>query len=272
MSRVTQSAVSQQISKLEDELSMELIRRSGGLTVATDAGMAFYNAAKDILLRYEGMLAEIRSAADEVHGTLRVGTIYSVGFYLLDPYIREFMQAHPEVNLHVEYTHWHRINAAVLNNEMDLGIVAFPETHRSIEIIPFINEEMVLVCAPQHRLAAKDTVDPSEISGEDFVAFSESIPTRQYIDRVLKSHKISINIKMEFDNIELLKRSVEINSGISILPKENVQHEVANGRMSAASFSSEKKWVRELGIIRNRTKAPSPAEKLFVRMLRTKPT
>ena len=186
---VSQSAVSQQLAKLERELSTQLISRGGGVIAPTEGGKAFYEGAKTILRQYEQMLGEVKSAADAVRGVLRVGTIYSVGFYLLDPYVRKFLQAHPEVDLHVEYTSWNRIYAAVASGEMDLGVVAFPEKHRSIEIIPFAKEDLGLVCSPKHRLANKGKVEPADLHGEKFVGFHQNIPTRRYIDRMLKRHK-----------------------------------------------------------------------------------
>jgi DNA-binding transcriptional LysR family regulator len=267
---VSQSAVSQQLAKLEQELSTQLISRGGGLVAPTEAGKAFYAGAKAILRRYEQLLGEVKSAADAVRGVLRVGTIYSVGFYLLDPYVRKFLQAHPEVNLHVEYTDWNRIYASVVSGEMDLGVVAYPEKQRSIEIIPFAREELGLVCSPKHRLAKKDHIDVTELHGEKFVGFEPNIPTRRYIDKMLKRAGVEVNIVSEFDNTELLKRAVEINAGVSILPRDNVQREVDYGDLAYAAFSDGDKWVRPLGILRRRGKAPSPAERMFLSILRAK--
>jgi DNA-binding transcriptional LysR family regulator len=267
---VSQSAVSQQLAKLERELSTQLISRGGGLVAPTEAGKAFYAGAKAILRRYEQLLGEVKSAAHAVRGVLRVGTIYSVGFYLLEPYVRRFLQAHPEVNLHVDYTSWTRIYAAVVSGEMDLGVVAYPERHRSIEIIPFAREELGLVCSPKHRLARKHKVEPAELSGENFVAFQENIPTRRYIDRMLKRYGLEVNIVSEFDNTELLKRAVEINAGVSILPGDNVQREVDRGDLAYAAFTDSEGWVRPLGILRRRGKAPGLAERMFLSILRGK--
>jgi DNA-binding transcriptional LysR family regulator len=267
---VSQSAVSQQLAKLERELSTQLISRGGGLVAPTEAGKAFYQGAKAILRRYEQLLGEVKSAVDAVRGVLRVGTIYSVGFYLLDPYVRKFLLAHPEVNLHVEYTSWNRIYAAVVSGEMDLGVVAFPEKHRSVKVIPFAKEELGLVCSPKHRLANKGKVDPADLHGEKFVGFHQNIPTRRYIDRMLKRYKVEVAIVSEFDNTELLKRAVEINAGVSILPRDNVQREVDYGDLVYVPFSDGEKWVRPLGILRRRGKAPGPAERMFLSILRGK--
>ena len=162
---ISQSAVSQQLARLEAAFSTQLLSRSGGLVVPTEAGKAFYRGAKEMLHRYGQMVAEIKSAVDTAAGALRVGTIYSVGLYLLHPYIRRFLQAYPEVNLRVEYTSWDRITAAVLSGEMDLGVVAYPDKHRSIEIIPFMDEKLVVVCSPDHPLASRKPIGPADLAG-----------------------------------------------------------------------------------------------------------
>jgi DNA-binding transcriptional LysR family regulator len=267
---ISQSAVSQQLAKLERDLGVQLISRGGGLVVPTEAGKAFYAGAMEILRRYEQLQGEVRSAADAVRGVLRVGTIYSVGFYLLAPYVRKFLQAHPEVNLHVEYTRWNRIYAAVLSGEMSLGVVACPEKHRSIEIIPLASEELVVVCSPEHRLARRRQLKPEDLAGEKFIAFEENIPTRRHIDRLLKRARVSVDVAMAFDNIDTLKRAVEINAGLSILPREDIHNEVDAGLLCCARFRDRGRWQRPLGVVRRRGKTPSPAERMFVELLAPK--
>jgi DNA-binding transcriptional LysR family regulator len=266
---ISQSAVSQQLAALERELGTQLLSRGGGFVAPTEAGKVFYRGAQDILRRHEAMIGEIRSARDAVHGVLRVGTIYSVGFYLLDPYIREFLRAYPEVELHVEYSRWNRITAAVLSGEMDVGVVAFPERHRGIESISLADEELVLACSPEHRLARYKRVDLARIEGENFIAFEANIPTRRGIDRLLKASRVRVNITMEFDNIETIKRAVEVAAGVSILPRKNIENEVADGHLAFAGIRGDGKWVRPIGILRRRGKVSTPAERLFLALLRS---
>jgi DNA-binding transcriptional LysR family regulator len=267
MNYISQSAVSQQLAKLERELSVQLISRGGGLVAPTEAGRAFYQGCKDIVRRHEQLLGEVRSAADAVRGVLRVGTIYSVGFYLLDAYVREFLQAHAEVNLHVEYTRWNRINAAIVSGEMDLGVVACPEKQRSIEILPLTSEELVVAFSPEHRLAGWERIAVHELEGETVVAFEAGIPTRVFIDRLLKKHGVSVSIEMEFDNIELLKRALEVGSGVGILPLGNIRREADRGDLAYVRLDGDQ-WRRPIAILRRRGKAPSPAERMFLSVLR----
>lgn len=268
---VSQSAVSQQLAKLEKEFGTQLVSRGGGLLAPTEAGKALYQGASEILRRFEQLVGEVRSAADSVRGVLRVGTIYSVGFYLLDPFIRKFLRSHTEVTLHVEYARWNRIYTAVANGEMDLGVVACPEKHRAIEIVPLSSEELVAVFPPNHPLASKSRISASDLKGQRFVAFEANIPTRRQIDKLLHDAGVEVRLAMEFDNIELLKRAVAVGSGISILPLDNVEREASYGELAFAHFKDAENWVRPVGILRRRGKAPGPAERIFLAILRSKP-
>ena len=271
MNMVSQSAVSQQLSRLEKDLSTQLISRGGGLVAPTASGQAFYQGARGILRRYEQLLGEVRSAAHAVRGVLRVGTIYSLGFYLLDPFVRKFLRQHPEANLHVEYTAWNSIYAAVISGEMDLGVVACPQRQRHIEIIPLASEQLVVACSPQHPLAKKPAVMPDDLRGQKFIAFEENIPTRQFIDRLLARCRVAVDVVMQFDNVELLKRSVEVGQGVSILPLENIKREVEHKDLAFVPLRDSTAWKRPVAIIRRRGKAPGPAEKMFLAILRGRP-
>lgn len=268
---ISQSAVSQQLAKLERGLSTQLINRGGGAVVPTEAGKVFYQGAKDILRRHDQLLREVRSATDSVRGTLRVGTIYSVGFYLLDPFIRKFLRSHPEVSLQVEYAPWDRIYSAVMNEEMDLGVVACPEKRRAIEVVPLANEELVAVFPPAHALAKRSRIEPGDLEGEKFIAFESSIPTRRHIDKLLMECGVRPNVVMEFDNIELLKRAITVDAGVSILPRENIVREANYGELAFARFRQGETWFRPVGILRRSGKVTSAAERMFLAILRSRP-
>ncbi len=264
---VSQSAVSQQLAKLERDLALPLITRSGGLVTPTSAGRAFYHGACEIIRRFEQLVGEVRSASDAVRGVLRVGTIYSVGFYLLDPFVRRFLRDHPEVHLHVTYANWNHISAAIISGEMDLGVVACPDVNRSLEMLPLRDEELIAVFPPKHPLARRKTVQAKDLADEAFVAFLANIPTRRHIDKLLKARRVRVRVAMEFDNIELLKRAIMVGSGVSILPRENVETEVSRGDLVCARFKDHAFWARPIGVLRRRGRPPSPAEQMFLDIL-----
>lgn len=266
---VSQSAVSQQLAKLEREMQTQLVNRGSGLVSPTEAGRALYDGSREILRRWEILQSEVRAAADAIRGVLRIGTVYSVGLYQLTPYIRRFLGEHSEVNVRMEYARANQIYAAVASGEMDLGVVAYPEPQRSIEVIPFATDQLVVVMQPGHEFAGREDLEPTELEGQAFIAFSAEIPTRRSIDKLLRASHVHVNIRMEFDNVETLKRAVEIGLGVSILPAKTVETEVRHGELVTVPIrKGGAKWIRPLGILRRRGKAPSPAEGMFLAMFK----
>ena len=125
----------------------------------------------------------------------------------------------------------------------------------------------MLVCSPGHRLAKQSAIDIHGLQMEKFVAFEKDVPTRILIDNILHNYNVTVRVVMEFDNIETVKRAVEINSGISILPKPAILQELANGTLISLPFSNEN-FVRPTGIIVRRDKTFGEAGRYLIELLR----
>jgi DNA-binding transcriptional LysR family regulator len=265
--RVSQSAVSQQLKTLESRFGRRLIERGQGQRLApTEAGRALYVESKAILERFTSLEHRIKHHTQLVSGTLRVATVYSVGLHALPPYVKQFLRAHPQVNVRVEYSRTDKIYDACLDGSIDLGIVAQPLRRAQIEVIPLKPERLVLVCSPEHALAQKRSVPLARIAGEAFVAFDRGVPTRKAIDRLLKEHGVAVNLVTEFDNIETIKRSVEAGLGISILPENTVLNEKRAGLIASVTFS-DGPFVRSVGIIHRKGRELSPAARAFEKLV-----
>ena len=269
MNNVSQSAVSQQLAKLEAIYATQLLSRAGGLITPTEAGRAFYEGARDMLESYEKTGRQVKSAALGRGGSLRVGTIYSVGLYILQPFIRKFIEAHPTIDLVVEYTDWITITESVLRGEMDIGVVAYPEKHRSLQATFFTGEQLVMVCSPKHPLSGRMCIAPADLAGEPIVAFAREIPTRRAIDRTLKRMGVRVDIVAEFDNIDTLKRALEVGVGVSILPKNTIEREVGMRMLIGVPFRDQTKWIRSISLLRRRGGPRTRAQRLFLDVLRT---
>ncbi|MGH9849881.1 MAG: LysR family transcriptional regulator, partial [Blastocatellia bacterium] len=234
---VSQSAVSQQIKSLEQRFDQQLIERGQRKGVApTEAGKIFYAECKQILERFRALEERMRDKSAAIAGTIKVATVYSIGLHELPPYVKEFIKAHPQVKVHIEYSRTDKVYEACLNNAIDFGIVALPLRRPNLAVIPFRDDKLVVVCNPEHPLAKRRRVSLKYLAGEEFIAFERDIPTRKTIDQILKQHKVAVNYVMEFDNIETIKRSVEVGIGISILPETAVFNEVNSGMLVALNF------------------------------------
>jgi DNA-binding transcriptional LysR family regulator len=267
ISNVTQSAVSQQISSLERTFKSLLIERSKKKFRLTREGQALYEYSKQIIQTYESLHSKLQELKDIISGMIRVATIYSIGLHDLPPYIKKFMKSYPTVNVHVEYRRANQVYDDVLSNVVDIGLVAYPVKDSKLEIIPLRKEPLVLICHPQHPFAKQKTVKLKVLAGQKFIGFEPDIPTRKALDKILKEYGVDAQHIMEFDNIETVKRAVEIDAGISIVPQATVAQEIVKQTLAAVSIE-DGDFYRPLAAIYKKNKVLSPAMKQFLTLLK----
>jgi len=264
---VTQSAVSQQISSLERQFKSLLIERSKKKFRLTREGQVLYDYSKQIIGTYDALHSKLQEIKDIISGTIRVATIYSIGLHDLPPYVKRFLKAYPTVNIHVEYRRANQVYEDVLGNVVDLGLVAYPTKDIKLEIIPIKKDPLVLVTHPHHPLAKAKAIKLKAIAGQKFISFEPDIPTRKAIDKVLREHNIEVNHVMEFDNIETVKRAVEIDAGIAIVPLSTITQEVQKQTLASIALD-DADMFRPLAAIYKKSKVLSPAIKQFLAILK----
>jgi LysR family transcriptional regulator, transcriptional activator of the cysJI operon len=267
INQVTQSAVSQQISSLERQFKCLLIERSKKKFRLTREGEVLYDYSKQIVQTYDLLHSKIQEMKDIVAGTIRIATIYSIGLHELPPYIKKLLSGYPSVNVHVEYRRANQVYEDVLGNVVDLGLVSYPEKDSKLEIVPLWKDKLVLICHPLNRIAKAKSIKLSELASQKFIGFEPDIPTRKAIDRILKEHGVSVQHVMEFDNIETVKRAVEIDAGISIVPEATIVQELAKKTLAAVEFQ-DGEFFRPSAAIYKKNKVLSPAMKQFLGILK----
>lgn len=263
---ITQSAVSQQARSMERQLKALLIDRSQKQFQLTREGQRVYDAAKEMLHSFEKMQCELLELKKVISGTIRISTIYSIGLHELPPFIKRFLQTYPSVNCRVEYRRSNLVYEDILHNSVDFGLVAFPIKSRQIEIVPFRNDRLVLITHPHHALAKSGEIDVKALTGFKFIGFDPDIPTRKAVDLILREHKLEIETVMEFDNIETVKRAVEIDAGVAVVPQATVRQELKQGTLKAVHFKG-KEFTRPLAIIHRKGRVLTPAMKKFIATL-----
>lgn len=266
---ITQSAVSQQVRSLEEKYDCRLIERGRAGVKPTSAGQVLYNAGKEIVRRFGELENRLREIGSVIGGSIRVGTVYSVGLHELPPYLSEFLRSYPNVNVHLEYLRANRIYEDLIEGKIDLGVVAYPAKRSQIVTISFRQDELVLVTPPDCPLAKQAKVSFRQLEGYRFVGYERDIPTRKAADRILRDHGIKPQYSMEFDNIETIKRAVEIGLGVAIVPRLTAEQETQRGSLTMMEFE-EGTFTRPLGIIYKRGRELSPAVRKFVEVLTSK--
>jgi LysR family transcriptional regulator, transcriptional activator of the cysJI operon len=263
---VTQSAVSQQLRSMEKHFAVLIVDRSQKQFRLTREGQKLYDSAKEILHRYDKLVSELQEMKKVISGTIHISTIYSIGLHELPPYITRFLKDYPSVNVRVEYRRSNLVYEDILHNSVDLGLIAYPNKMRQIEVIPFLEDRLVLICNPEHPLAKRKSVEISDLGGEKFIGFDQDIPTRKATDQMFRENKVDTEPVMEFDNIETVKRAVEINAGVSIVPQATVKQETKQGLLKAVPIKGSN-TTRPLAIIHRKGRVLTPAMKKFISTL-----
>ena len=267
INQVTQSAVSQQVGMLENKFKTLLVERSKKNFRLTPEGGVVYEHCKKILQTYDSLKSRLQEIEDVVSGSIRVATIYSIGLHVLPPYIKKFLKSYPTVSVHVEYRRATEVIEDVSTNVVDLGLVAYPSRDSRLEIVPIRKDRMVLIVAPDHPLAKEQSIKLKDLNGLKFISFERDIPTRKALDKVFKDHEVTVEHVMELDNVETLKRAVEIGSGVAIVPQETVKQEVANQTLAEVTLQNGD-LSRPLAAIYKKNKVLSPAIKAFLATLK----
>jgi LysR family transcriptional regulator, transcriptional activator of the cysJI operon len=267
INEVTQSAVSQTISALERRFKSLLIERSKKNFRLTQEGEVCYDYSKQILQIHDALQSKLQEIEDVISGTIRLATVYTIGLHMLPPCVKRFLKRFPTVNVHVEYRRADQVLESVLGNVVDLGLVAYPTRDPRLEIVPVRKDKLALICHPQHPLAKRKSVKLSALKGMKFIHFEQDQPTRKAVDKLLKDQHVTVEEVMEMDNIETLKRAVEIDSGIAIVPEETVVQEVANQTLSLVQLEGAD-FSRPLAVVYKKNKVLSPAIKKFIALLK----
>jgi DNA-binding transcriptional LysR family regulator len=270
---LTQSAASQIVRQLEERLGVRLINRSTRPLQLTALGQVYYEGCRELVERYHQLEdrhreleAVIRSPRTELTGTVRVAAIYSIGLGDMGQYVERFEGQHPQARVQVEYLHSNRVEERVRDGSADFGLVSFPRKKRELAVLPWREEPMVVVCPPGHPLAQQPAVRPSQLAGEKYVAFDRELGIRQEVDRFLREQDVSVEVMLEFDSIENIKKGIEVRGGVALLPEPTLRQELDAGLLVARPLEGCR-FVRPLGIIHRRNQRLSPVALRFMEML-----
>src|SRR3954447_6053220 len=270
--KISQSSASQAVHQLELRLGVKLIDRSKRPLVLTPHGKVYYEGCKELVGRYLEIESRVKALEDDqnVVGTVRVASIYSVGLHHMSEYVRTFAGLHPGANVQLKYLHPTRVVERVLDGGAEIGLISYPRKWPELAVIPWREEDMVLAVHPSHRFAGRQSVPVGELDGETFVGFDADLAIRRAIDRFLRHHDVQIRVALEFDNIENIKRAVEIPAGVTILPEPTVAREVKAGTLAAVRIDGQDpshRLTRPLAILRRRSQQLGLTASRFLKLL-----
>jgi DNA-binding transcriptional LysR family regulator len=188
-------------------------------------------------------------------------------FYLL-PVIAEFQKQHPLIKIEVQRGVASRIPEQITAREVELGVISFTPDDDSLRSVSVFTDELVLIVSPKHRLAAGKQVSIGDLGNERFVAHNAPSPYRQKVIEAFDKHKTKLNISIELPSLEAIKRLVEMDVGVALIPRLTAAAEIAAGRLKALTVK-ELRLERRLNIIYRRNSALSHAARAFLDIAKT---
>jgi len=260
----TQSAVSQSIRKLEDEIGEPLFDRSSRDGLLTDAGHVLQEYAERLLnLRNDAQeaLVELR----ELHkGKLAIAANEFTALYLL-PVLAEFRRLHPMIKVTVQRALGSHIPDDVLRHNSELGVLTYDPQESQLHSVVVYLDELIFVVPPSHPLAGERQVSIRQLGAESFVAHIVSSPYREKVIQTFKRHKTPLHMDIELPTLQAIKRFVAMGNGVALLPEISVENELARGELVRIPVR-ELQLHRKLRLVYRKSASLSHAARAFLKV------
>lgn len=265
---VTQAAISMQIRQLETETGSRLFIRAPRRVILTEAGEHLLERARLILREHDAALDEIAELAGAERGRLRVGTASAmVTTDSLPKILQAVRAAHGRADITVTSGTSESLVEQILAGELDIAFVSLPVEARGIQTERLSEDQLVAIASPNHRLAKQATISPYTLAGEKLILGERGGNTRRLIDQFFAQAGVSLTVGMELSRQAAIRRMVEEDMGVGIVPLHSVREEVEAGRLVRWWIEGAQiNW--ELGLARLSGGYESPVMQTFIRLTR----
>ena len=262
----TQPAISQAVRRIEDELGERLFDRSSRDGTLTEAGRLLQDYAHRLLT----LAGEAQTAIQELQhvrrGRIIIGANEAAVHSLL-PHVQRFASLHANVLIDVRRIPSRQIADAILDRTLDFGVLTFQPADRGIQAMPLGGDEIVLLTAPKHPMAARRRVTLEEVGREVVIAHSDPSPARERVLRAYERKQTAINIQISLPSLDGIKRAVESGIGVALLPRRCALTEIARGHLAAVRVP-ELGAPRQVRLVFRKTGERSRAAEAFLDVVR----
>lgn len=266
--RISQPSVSIQVADLERSLRVDLFEQLGKRIYLTDAGRVLQDYARQILNLVEEANSALAEVAGEYRGRLTIGASTTPGTYVLPRVIGAFQEKYPNVTVTLDIANTRRIQERILRNELDVGIVGWEVSSHNLEVLPLLEDELVLVVPPGHHLAQAQTVQAKALRDQRVIMRERGSGTREAAEAALRDVGVVLSPAMELGSNEAIKETVAAGLGVTILSILAVAPEVAARRLVVVPMS-DVSIRRAFRVVYHRDKRMGKALRTFLDMLQS---
>jgi len=266
---VTQAAISMQIRQLETEIGAKVFVRAPRHVILTEAGEQLLRRARHILREHDAALDEIAELAGAERGRLRIGSASAMVLTEQLPIIlKELRKQHPAAEIAVTSGTSEVLVDQILAGEVDVAFVSLPVDERGIKTERLSEDQLVAIASPRHKLAKQRTISAYTLAGERLILGERGGNTRRLIDQFFAQAGVALRVAMELSRQQAIKRMVEEDMGVGIVPLQSVREEVEKGKLIRWWIEGAQiNW--ELGIAQLSNGYESPIVQKFVSLARS---
>ena len=261
---LSQPGVSLHIRNLENELGTKLIYRSPKQVQITEPGKILYRHAKQMINHYETAKREINEFNNVVSGTMKIGASFTIGEYYLPKVLAEFAAQYPMVDIQIIISNSNDVIQGIRSNKLDIGLIEGETDYKDIDVMPFMNDEMIVVVPPDHPLSQMDLIEGNMLQNQTWVLREQGSGTRAYSDKLLSSLELNIKKTFIFTSIQGVKEAVMAGLGIALLSRLTVQKELKSNELKTFHLKNEP-IIRPFSIVKKLDFEASKAMELFLR-------
>ena len=261
---VTQAAISMQIRQLETEVGAKVFVRAPRHVILTEAGEQLLRRARHILREHDAALDEIAELAGAERGRLRIGSASAMVLTeQLPSILKELRKQHPAAEIAVTSGTSEVLVDQILAGEVDVAFVSLPVDVRGIKTERLSQDQLVAIASPRHKLSKQKTISAYTLAGERLILGERGGNTRRLIDQFFAQAGVTLHVAMELSRQQAIKRMVEEDMGVGIVPLQSVKEEVEKGRLIRWWIEGAQiNW--ELGIAQLSNGYDSPIMQKFV--------
>lgn len=263
---LTQPSVSARIQGLERDLGEQLFARDGRGVRLTEVGASFLPYARRVLKTLQDGRDALEGVRSLEMGALRLGSVVTVGTYVLPGILKEFCSRYPRLEVSVHTGPSDQVVQMVLADEVQLAL-ARTVAHPDVEAVPLYEDEVVLVTAPQHSLAATGRVEIEDLSRQPLIIFSRGSGYYALVQGALREAGVVPRTAMEMDSMEATKKMVEVGLGIAMLPRVSAERELEQGMLLEIKVNGMTMPRREISAVYRRNRRLSRAALAFLELL-----
>lgn len=230
--RLSQPAISKSLNELERQLNLTLIDRSGRSIRLTDAGQTLYARARELFGVEWIAEQELREIRGLKRGVLRIGASTTIATYMLPPYLGRFHLRHPGIRIRASSANTRTVLRMLLESRVDVALVEGPVSHPQVDVQPWRQDELVVICHPAHRLLTEQSVDVAMLVREQFIVREPGSGTRVVSARALALHGARLTNTMRVGGTEAIKQAVAAGLGLAIVSRAAAADQLALGKIA----------------------------------------